>query len=903
MQFIMKKKTLVCQFASPLDVDLHSKPESVVLEGKYWKRQFDVIKAEYMKWRKFYRNRGLANAILDTVSEIDIFDWSPATSDKNLMSIDDYCWTADTLFSTINSTPFPFPDPREIAKAGIADFIQPSLGPLQPNLEDFMNELPLQELINSHLSSRLPPVPEESSDDGMYRGDISYDFPAIMESEPMDSSMIQQTTISDVTNLNARDQLSDSLICASSARTMQQSQNSANMLPFNTQSQASILPYQGNQAMPPPMNQLTMSRSGNVVPSQIQTQSMLSQSTPYMSASTNQAVIQSQNVDLSNLTGAKKRIPIKERGLRSQLFGRREPHNYDKSTPTQHQTNLYNQMLAQQNRTQLQIQQQQQQNQLNSSMSGVGGTTIYNSTNYLGSQNVQSPIQTTTNTYANALNLTSNNTFNVPQNQMNANVMNMMQNSTQQPQMASQTQTSTAKSSSNLLSLLSMKSTSNASDIDISQLDPYKMTTTGSPTNAYKPYSLQQSMKSASYQQLSQRNLQSVATQMNQQQQPQQLSVNTAAMDKELFRSKSLPMNSTLQLPVMREESFVVPKYQASKSTSTSNRIRARSNSMISKQQHHSTPSLQSAASEPMLKTLAQLLTSPSNSGGGSSSVTNLQQSNVLQNANVVTPNEITMSQTQQKKQINQFQSQFSTQFSQPLSPDNKFVGSPSAGVSLSQLSPGSSGESMQRRVGHIHAEQKRRYNIKNGFDMLHTLIPTLHQNPNAKLSKAAMLQKGAEYIKQLRAERDAVNQKMDTLRKERDALNNSLNHLHSVLPANGAPVSRQRTSRVKEMYTEYVREKTLQNWKFWILGLIFEPLLNSYNSTVSVASMDELYRSAMIWVDQHCSLVEIRPAVSDKLRYLSTTTDILSDPPSTLQEEVLKAISSNNVGSSTNLL
>lgn len=115
---IMKKKTLVCQFASPLDVDIHSKPEvsgnfnkinvlfyifhsisndgcfnvkfsnlstffflhsfnfnqimnrlqAVVLEGKYWKRQFDVIKAEYMKWRKFYRNRGLGNnAILDTV--------------------------------------------------------------------------------------------------------------------------------------------------------------------------------------------------------------------------------------------------------------------------------------------------------------------------------------------------------------------------------------------------------------------------------------------------------------------------------------------------------------------------------------------------------------------------------------------------------------------------------------------------------------------------------------------------------------------------------------------------------------------------------------------------------------------------------------------------------------------
>lgn len=39
-----------------------------------------------------------------------------------------------------------------------------------------------------------------------------------------------------------------------------------------------------------------------------------------------------------------------------------------------------------------------------------------------------------------------------------------------------------------------------------------------------------------------------------------------------------------------------------------------------------------------------------------------------------------------------------------------------------------------QRRAGHIHAEQKRRYNIKNGFDMLHSLIPQLQQNSNAKV-------------------------------------------------------------------------------------------------------------------------------------------------------------------------
>ena len=37
------------------------------------------------------------------------------------------------------------------------------------------------------------------------------------------------------------------------------------------------------------------------------------------------------------------------------------------------------------------------------------------------------------------------------------------------------------------------------------------------------------------------------------------------------------------------------------------------------------------------------------------------------------------------------------------------------------------------------------------------------------------MLQKGAEYIKQLRVERSATNEKMDALRREIDTLNNSL--------------------------------------------------------------------------------------------------------------------------------
>lgn len=166
MQFIMKRKTLVCQFASPLDVDVHNTPQAILLEGKYWKRKCNVIKAEYKKWRRFNLKQPLgATNIVDTNSELDFLEWSPISND--IFMITDNMPT-DTLFSTLAQ--YPFPDSREIARgAGRADFIQPSLGPLQPNLDDLM-DLDL-DFLNF---PRLAPVPEEASDDLLKAIDYNY---------------------------------------------------------------------------------------------------------------------------------------------------------------------------------------------------------------------------------------------------------------------------------------------------------------------------------------------------------------------------------------------------------------------------------------------------------------------------------------------------------------------------------------------------------------------------------------------------------------------------------------------------------------------------------------------------------------------------------------------------------
>ncbi|CAB0013975.1 unnamed protein product [Nesidiocoris tenuis] len=183
------------------------------------------------------------------------------------------------------------------------------------------------------------------------------------------------------------------------------------------------------------------------------------------------------------------------------------------------------------------------------------------------------------------------------------------------------------------------------------------------------------------------------------------------------------------------------------------------------------------------------------------------------------------------------------------------------------------------RRVCHINAEQKRRCNIKNGFDTLHSLIPMLNQNPNIKMSKAAMLQKGAEYIMQLQNEKQQLKLEMDALKQRIETLNSEICNCQSMLPATGAPISKLRSNKVRDMYRKYVRVRVHENWKFWILSVICEPLLESFNNVVSTASMDELYRTTLQWVDQHCSLVDLRPIVLNALRHLCTTTDILSDP------------------------
>ncbi|KAM3933656.1 carbohydrate-responsive element-binding protein [Leptodactylus fuscus] len=202
------------------------------------------------------------------------------------------------------------------------------------------------------------------------------------------------------------------------------------------------------------------------------------------------------------------------------------------------------------------------------------------------------------------------------------------------------------------------------------------------------------------------------------------------------------------------------------------------------------------------------------------------------------------------------------------------------------------------RRITHISAEQKRRCNIKLGFDTLQNMVTNLHGQHNSKFSKATILQKTAEYICKLQQERAQLQEESQHLRRQVQELSDTINMCQQQLPASGVPLTHQRFQHMRQMFQNYVQSRTLQNWKFWLFSILVRPLFESFNRMVSTASLTDLRETSLEWLDQHCSLPALRPTVLSSLCQLSTSTSILTDP-SMMPEQALQAVTQGENGDS----
>ncbi|KAL0893817.1 hypothetical protein ABMA27_013945 [Loxostege sticticalis] len=734
-------------------------------------------------------------AVQDTISDMDTVESFSQCSDLagNMLTDEDYLnFMSDTLFSTItNHQPFAFPDCREIARgASLADFIQPSLGPLQPNLDDFMDTLePLQETFAELLSStpRLPPVPEESAlpaEDSLYRGGgMSVDTYSQgyigAQSTAAVTMPTSQMSIHGTSN-NTQMLMSEESIKNEQMRAYDSSRMFAQSDMQNMMG-AEMMPQYGYEARPE-------AQLGNVYGAKARVQHVAA---PKIVTQPDSAYYKSYTAAVPPSQTAPETVTLLQQPLQSSkyastiviqgrgAYGRDKPrsrhaHYPPAPAPAAPQPapappyQGYSQPMPSQTQSYERVRQQPMQ--------------------YLPAPDAYKPKPPPVNPRS----------FKMPSPPLVA---------------ATSQQVSAAGSSGS--------SSSGA-------------TSPGGRKDQFRSHSLPLGAQLNADWTLSAPHAHA----------PAHAHAHEPAHSRHTARPRESPPNSV--------------------------RMRSRSTSGgagATAEGARLPPPLNSVASEPSLPQasvmLAQLLSA--------------QHSKSLYKMG---SNEEVAGSSDPKSPIRK---------GQP-SPIGSDVMSPHQSLSP-PTSPGSprAGSPREPRRTHLHAEQKRRYNIKNGFDTLQALIPHLNSNPAAKISKAAMLQKGAEYIKQLKAERNQIKEEMESLRQQTESLNNSISNCHSLLPATGAPVSRARAGRLREMFARHVANRTMHNWKYWLFSVVAAALVDSFSACVSCGSGADLVRTTLLWAEQHCSLVEMRPAVLNSLRVLCTTTDILTNPER-LPEEARQA-------------
>ncbi|CAM4681886.1 unnamed protein product [Lepidochelys kempii] len=194
------------------------------------------------------------------------------------------------------------------------------------------------------------------------------------------------------------------------------------------------------------------------------------------------------------------------------------------------------------------------------------------------------------------------------------------------------------------------------------------------------------------------------------------------------------------------------------------------------------------------------------------------------------------------------------------------------------------------RRAGFTSADHARRMNISCAFNTLASLVlpglaqPTVKPTPqgHAAAEKRGVCGAAAAGARQ-------GQEAAQRLRGEIEELSAAIGEIQRQLPPSGIPVPPLCSDPTARLYGDCVR-RTLQNWRFWLFSMLIKPLFESYRVAVTTRSAKEFCQSVLGWLEQHCALPMLCPAISSSLLQLSKLTAILTQP-SRLPKQALQAI------------
>ena len=86
--------------------------------------------------------------------------------------------------------------------------------------------------------------------------------------------------------------------------------------------------------------------------------------------------------------------------------------------------------------------------------------------------------------------------------------------------------------------------------------------------------------------------------------------------------------------------------------------------------------------------------------------------------------------------------------------------------------------------------------------------------------------------------------------------------------------------TQMTSAFSNHVSNATGLNWKYWAFSRLMKPVFETYvNAVAGAASQGEMDRSINRWLEDECSLDQMRQSAVTSLKSICTQTNILSDP------------------------
>lgn len=157
-----------------------------------------------------------------------------------------------------------------------------------------------------------------------------------------------------------------------------------------------------------------------------------------------------------------------------------------------------------------------------------------------------------------------------------------------------------------------------------------------------------------------------------------------------------------------------------------------------------------------------------------------------------------------------------------------------------------------KRRISHTAAEQKRRNAIKQGYELLQSVVPSCQQTDpliSMRITRAITLEQTIDYIHEMEKEKDKHDQELDSLKKEVIAL--------KIMKSNYEEILQFHRNQPKENSVE-INDDVV----FDLFVKFSDNLFQSFQQMINANSFAEMTSSTLNWLEQQCTAKNLKNLV-----------------------------------------